>query len=317
MVRCTPAVLLVLLAACQDLPGRPPTRDEFDPKGVKPGAPPPLPSIDTGESEKILAEYAQRYKGGFPIYPDDELRFTVLGQPDLSFEAKVPADGSIHYPLIGPVALSGRTLEEIRGEIKGKLEKDYLVSAQVTVQVRAYATKRVYVSGSVAHPKEYEVPSGRFSTLLQAVTQAGGFLEDAARHGVVIFRPREVGSADRVAMTVNVVAIQEGRGRDPVILPNDVIFVPSREKVFVLGQVTRPGAFVVSADQVLTATQAVALAGGYTRVANDSNVRLIRRGKTGRSETFVLNLARVVGGHAAEDVPLQPGDTLFVPESIF
>lgn len=317
MVKMTAPVLLLLLAACQDLPGRPPTPDEFDPSGIKSGPPGTEIPVDTGESDKILEQYAKRLSAGSPIFPDDELRFTVMGHADLSFDAKVPGEGSIHYPLIGSVVLAGRTLEEVRREIKRLLEKDYLVSAHVTIQVRSHAPKRVFVLGAVAHPREYEIPSGRMSTLLQAVAQAGGFLEDAARHGVVIYRPRELGSSERVAVTVNVVAIQEGRGRDPILLPNDVVFVPSREKVFVYGQVAHPGAFVVAADRELTATKAIALAGGFTRVANDSNVRLIRRGKTGERQTHVLNLARVVSGHAAEDVPLQPGDILFVPESIF
>ncbi|HKS16888.1 MAG TPA: SLBB domain-containing protein, partial [Planctomycetota bacterium] len=291
--------VMLMGASCGGLSGDPPLSADFDPQ-AKEGT----PAADA-EAQEILAKYARRFEAGYPVFPGDELRFGVLGQADLSFDVRVPADGSIHYPLIGKVALSGRTLEEIRREIRERLEKDYLVTAHVSVQVREYARKRVYVLGAVARPMEYEVPGAKFATLLQTLAQAGGFAADAAKHGVVIYRPREIGSTDRVAIAVSAVAVQEGRARDPVVLPDDIIFVPSRESVYVLGQVARPGAFVTGADHGLTASQAVTMAGGFTRIANESNIRLIRRAADGSRKTFVLDLARVVGGHPQEDVPLQ------------
>ena len=301
MVKYIASFVLLALAACQSVSGRPPEGKDYDPKG------------QSGLPEAQTAPLPAGESRGLAIYPDDELRFAVVGQPDLSFEAKVPADGEIHYPYIGPVTLAGRTIEEIRQEIKTRLEKDYLVDAQVTLQVRSYAPKRIYVLGAVGAPREYEISGGRQATLLQAVAQAGGFLEEAARHSVIVYRTLKIGSSERVAMTVDLVEM----GSDPALMPNDVVFVPSRDRVYIYGQVARPGGFVVPADKPLMATAVIALAGGYTRIANESNVRLIRRMKSGKCENFVLNLQRVRDGEPAEDRPLQPGDTLFVPESVF
>lgn len=303
--RILPWVLL-LSASCSDLAGRAPTRNEFDAAergGRPPGEKSPLVNAD---SQGLLD-----YTGdGNVLHSGDGLRFTVLGQADLSFEAKVPADGAIPYPLIGKVALSGRTPEEVRLDIKDRLEKDYLVSADVTVLVMEYSKRFVHVVGAVPKPVVCEVPGGRSMTLLQAITQAGGFSEEAAKHSIVIYRKG-------MAIPFNAAPLEEGRGRDPVLMPDDIVLVPAREKVYVLGQVGRPGAFVVDADRGLTASQAIALAGGVTRIANDANVRLLRRDKAGIRQTYVLNLARVVNGRPQEDVPLQPGDLLFVPESVF
>jgi len=309
--------MLAILTSCGGPSGNAPTPSDFDPAaaGVA-SSEEPAPARDAA-SEELLARQAKRLTAGYPVFAGDELRFDVMGQADLSFAIRVPADGAIHYPLIGRVALAGRTLEEIRAEVRERLEKDYLVAAQVTVQVREYSKKRVYVLGAVAHPMEYEAPSAKFTTLLQMISQAGGFAADAAKHGVIIYRPREIGSPDRVAISVSALRVQEGRDRDPVVLPDDIVFVPSRENVYVLGQVARPGSFVVGADHGLTASQAVSLAGGFTRIADESSVRLIRRSTDGSKKSFVIDLARVVGGHPGEDVPLQPGDVLFVPESFF
>jgi len=317
MVKRFLACALLIPASCGGLSGRPPSPREYDPTAA--GAPAVVEAtpVDAAAAKELLERYAKGFSAGYPVFPGDELRFTVLGQADLSFDVRVPADGAIHYPLIGRVALAGRPLEEIRRDIRERLEKDYLVAAHVSVQVREYSRKRVHVLGAVARPMEYEVPGAKFVTLLQVIAQAGGFAPDAAKHGIIIYRPREIGSPDRVAIEVAAVGIQEGRDRDPVVLPDDIIFVPARESVYVLGHVTRPGAFVVGADHGLTACQAVSLAGGCTRIANESNVRLIRRMGDGSRKTFVVDLARVVGGHPEEDVPLQPGDVLYVPESFF
>jgi len=278
-MRILPLIVLALASCGGEVIGRGPTSEEFDPSGAPPGA--KDAAVDAKVAEELLAEAAKRFRDGYPISPGDELRFAVMGQADLTFEARVPSDGGLNYPLIGRVALAGRSLEEVRREVKARLEKDYLVTAEVTLFVKDYARKRVYVLGAVARPLDYEIPAGRFVTLLQAIAQAGGFNEDAAKHGLVISRPRAAGSADRITLPVNVAGVQEGRDRDPLLMPDDIVFVPSREKIFVLGQVAHPGSFVVDSDKGLTASQAIALAGGFTRVANDSNVRLIRRGKDG------------------------------------
>lgn len=300
-----PALLVTLLAACGTVSGRSPTEDEYHPQGVREEG-----ILDAQQIPPPTAE-------SFPVLPDDEIRITVLGQPDLTLEAKVPSEGSLNYPMIGDVQLAGRTLNQIREDIKTRLEKDYLVSAQVSVQVRTYAPKRAYVLGAVGRAGEIEIPGGRYATLLPTIASAGGFAEDASLHSVLIYRAKDVGSNQRIPYTADVVALQQGRGSDPVVLPNDVILVPSRERVYVDGSVAHPGAFVVPAGKRLLASQAIAQAGGCTRVANPANVRLSRVMKDGKRQNFVLDLSRVRDGKASEDVPLQPGDTLFVPESFF
>lgn len=308
---------LLLTASCGGVSGRAPMRSEFDPAGAPPRPANAAPPAENKESDEILSRYENAYAGGFPIHAGDDLRFTVVGQSELSFEARVPKDGVLQYPLLGKVTLGGRLPEDVRVEIKRRLEKDYLVSADVTIQVKEYARRRVYVLGAVARTLDGEVPGGQCVTLLQAIAQAGGFSEDAAKHNLVIYRLRDAATTARIAIPFNAAALQEGRGRDPLLMADDIVLVPSREKVYVLGEVAHPGAFVADADHGLTASQAVSLAGGYTRVANDANVRLLRRDKSGGRRAYVLNLARVVEGRPDQDVPLQPGDLLFVPESLF
>src|SRR5688572_2685660 len=122
MVKYIAPALLVLLASCGTVSGRPPKGEEYSPNGFTVENARPAPPVTGSES--------------FPVLPDDELRITVMSNPDLTLEARVPADGTLHYPMIGEVEMAGRTLNQIREDIKTRLEKDYLVSAQVSVQVR-------------------------------------------------------------------------------------------------------------------------------------------------------------------------------------
>lgn len=246
------------------------------------------------------------------------IKFSVLGNPDLSFAARVPSEGFITYPLIGKVVLVGRTTNEIREEVQKRLGEDFLVNPDVTVLIDEYGKKKVYILGSVAHPQDYELSNNRMITLLQAIAQAGGFTEDAEKNQVLIFRARSVGAQDRITLPVNVTRLTApGLGRDPLVIPDDIIFVPAREKIYVLGQVQRPGAFTVSADQPTTVTAAISLAGGLTRISSEGSVRLIRKQKDGSSAAYLVNVARVLGGHPEDDAIVQPGDIIFVPESFF
>ena len=310
-------IALLLCSSCTSFEGRPPTKEEFDPAGAsaRPAGEAPPPS--NKDSEAIFERYEKRMAEGLPITAGDDLRFTVLGQADLSFEARVPLEGTLQYPMIGELVLAGRSVRQVREEIKQRLEKDYLVQAEVSVLVKEYARRRVYVLGGVARPTELELPAGQSMSLLQSIAHAGGFREDAARHGIMILRKRDDGKPGRLSIPFSVVALEGGKGKDPLLVPDDIVLVPSLEKIYVLGEVARPGAFPADTSHGMTASQAIALAGGYTKVANESNVRLVRRSKQGTRSTYVLNLASVVAGSPENDVPLQPGDLLYVPESIF
>jgi polysaccharide export outer membrane protein len=119
-----------------------------------------------------------------------------------------------------------------------------------------------------------------------------------------------------IHVTLNVGAqtpesIQEGRME---ILPGDHIYVARSGVIYLVGELQRPGGFQVEHNNRLTLLEAVALAGGLTRVAKGSESRLIRRSPTGREE-LTVNLQKILYG-GGPDMLLTDGDILFVPNSI-
>ncbi|MBI2932603.1 MAG: SLBB domain-containing protein [Planctomycetes bacterium] len=283
-----------------------------------------LPSPDLGSlvsdeetARAILKEHDQRLREGYPLHPGDKVRFQVVGQPELSFSAYVPMEGFLHYPHAGSLILKGRTAEGVRRDIIERLA-GYLNNPEVTVFVEEYAVKNIYVLGAVNQAREYELPRGQQITLLQGVALGQGFKPEAEKRSVLLIRSKQIGGAEKITIPVDVVALtRTGRGIDPILLPGDTIYVPERDRVYVLGQVHRPGNYVATADYPTTISQAISMAGGFTRIAHESGVRLMRRGAGDQRESYVINVARILDGHPEEDVPLQPGDVVFVPDSFF
>ncbi|MDP2340147.1 MAG: polysaccharide biosynthesis/export family protein [Deltaproteobacteria bacterium] len=94
------------------------------------------------------------------------------------------------------------------------------------------------------------------------------------------------------------------------------LFVKERnsQKVFVLGQVGKPGPVAINSGR-MTVIEAIALAGGTTKLA-DASRALLTRDHGGKQLRVAVDVAAIGRGQAA-DVELQPGDILFVPETLF
>ena len=84
-----------------------------------------------------------------------------------------------------------------------------------------------------------------------------------------------------------------------------------RRTVTVLGQAQRPGVFELPAHRRLTLVEAIGMAGGVTRIANAKKVTLKRGGAV-----QAINLSDITSGQGT-DIPLQDGDMITIPESLF
>ncbi len=95
--------------------------------------------------------------------------------------------------------------------------------------------------------------------------------------------------------------------------PQVTVFVKESrsKKVFVLGEVHRPGTFAY--EDNMSIVQALTLAGGFKSLA-DKNRTVLTRVIDGTEKKYILPVEKIGSGHEA-NVLLQPGDIIFVPES--
>lgn len=301
---------LCLLAACSSPAEGPraskePPPQAFIPSATPPAAPAvPIPANLPAPDPLLLA--------------GDLLQIAVFRQPEMDLEVRIPQDGSISFPLIGGVAAAGKTSGLLEQEIRRRLEKDYLQEAHVTVTVKEFAKRRVYVVGAVTKPGGYEILPHQRLTILQAVAAAEGFTDRAYKEYVQIVRRR--GPTEREVIRLSLVEVERmfARGRaeaDLELWPDDLVVIPSAVRVaYVLGAVNKPGNLDVPNDARITVSMAVSQAGSYTKFAATGRVQVLRQAPTGETQKIAVDLDAVLNGQLELDIPLLPGDVVWVPE---
>ncbi|HVR83926.1 MAG TPA: SLBB domain-containing protein [Planctomycetota bacterium] len=248
----------------------------------------------------------------------DLLTISVFRQPDLLLEVRIPQDGRISFPLIGSVDAAARTQADLENVIRQKLEKDFIREASVTVTVKEYAKRRVYVVGGVAKPDGYEVAPNSRITVLQVIAAAGGFTDRAYKEYVQIVRRR--GPAEREVIRLSLVEVEKliAKGQaeaDLELWPDDLVVIPSAIRVaYVLGAVNKPGNIDVPNDARITVSMAVSQAGSYTKFASTGRVQVLRHSPTGEVKKLSVDLDAVLDGKLDQDLQLLPGDVVWVPE---
>lgn len=165
------------------------------------------------------------------IGPEDVLDITVWRNADLSKQVTVRPDGRISLPLIGDITAVGKTAVELAEAISAKL-KEFKENPQVSIVVKEVNSYAIYVLGEVARPAKYPLKSK--TTILQAITLAGGFLPAAARNKLVVFRFGENGERDvKVKASYDDIVLRDGGGQNITLKPGDTLVVPSENMVLV------------------------------------------------------------------------------------
>ncbi|MFI4859928.1 MAG: polysaccharide biosynthesis/export family protein [Phycisphaerales bacterium JB063] len=135
----------------------------------------------------------------------------------------ISPDGRIHLPLLGPIEVAGRTVDEVRAELVEKAQF-YYEDADVNVQIVRYASKRYFVFGQVASPGAYFFDGS--NTVLNTLAQARPtHLADPSR--VLVLRPN--GDGEMVArMTIDLdQMVKHGdTSLNAVLEDGDILFVP-------------------------------------------------------------------------------------------
>lgn len=158
----------------------------------------------------------------YRLKPGDALRISVWGEEALDREVRVLPDGSITFPLVGLIQVSGFTLGEVTNQLVPALA-DYVPAPEVSVEVLEASGSRFYVVGKVRAPgaKPLDTPL----TVVQALAVAGGLDTFADEDGILLLR--EAGSDDQTVMTVDYQDIARGiLASNYRLQPGDVLLVP-------------------------------------------------------------------------------------------
>lgn len=120
----------------------------------------------------------------------DRLRVNVFGQQNLTNSYAVEPDGAIAMPLVGRLKVDGKTSDQVRASIEGKLKGGFLRDPNVSVEIEAY--RPFFILGEVTQAGQYPYVAGM--TAQNAVAIANGFSPRAMKNKVELTRR----SGDRV-----------------------------------------------------------------------------------------------------------------------
>ena len=245
------------------------------------------------------------------ILPGYLLELNVVDVPEFTgVSLRVSADGSVSLPDVGSVHLAGDTVSQAEVALTNALvQGQVLVAPQLRLNILQYASDGVTVLGEVNSP-------GRLRLLgpapLNDVLGLAGGETVSSGNDVEIER---TGSDGKIQTTHVRYTIEkhEGAGSPAMILPGDTVFVHRAGVIYVLGAVSKPGAYTMVNGGTLSVLQGMTLAGGTLLDASTRNIRILRpEGSSYRD--IEVPYSKVVEGKY-ESVQLQPNDVLFVSRS--
>ncbi|MBT9329478.1 polysaccharide biosynthesis/export family protein [Paracidobacterium acidisoli] len=242
------------------------------------------------------------------IGPGDLLHVSVLSESELERRARVRDSGDVALPLIGNVSVKGLTPADAAAAIAEQYRKgNFLKHPEVSVLIEEYATQSVAVLGQIARPGAIQLATPR--SLIDVLSMAGGLTETADRH-ITLHRAGKDGDTVQVYLPNN--AAQDLHA-DVMVYPGDTVIVPKAGIIYVLGDVGRPGGYVMQNDSKMTVLEAIAMAAGAGKTASDRKIRLIHNAD-GQYVELDLPLRAMENGKQP-DVALHPSDVLYVPFS--
>lgn len=249
-----------------------------------------LSSAALGQSHEVLGE-------------GDSIRITVFQNPDLTTETRISERGTITFPLIGEISLTGLTPARAEARIAEQLVKGkFLVKPQVSVNLVQVRSRQVSVLGQVTRPGRYPLDDTS-SNLTDILALAGG-VSPTGDDNVTVTMRRD-GKIVKLDVDVPTMYRTGDMSRNIRLENGDVIFVQRAPVFYIYGEVQRAGSYRL--EQGMTVMQALSVGGGVTARGTDRGLKIRRRGLDGGLHAIDARLTDLV----------QSNDVIYVRESLF
>jgi polysaccharide export outer membrane protein len=248
-----------------------------------------------------------------PVGANDLLMVSVVGAPELSRQVRVTPEGSIRMPMLKQaIEVRGMMPLEIEGKIAEALATaEILVDPEVSVTISEFASRPVNVAGAVKKPLTFQA-DGK-TTLLDAVTRAEGLASDAG-HEILVTRPGKNGaSAFTQRISVRDLIERAEPAANLRLEGGEEVRVPEVGRVFVVGNVMKPGALLLNDGGGMTVMKALAMSEGLARFATKQ--AYIYRPKDGAEKQEVVVELRQIMDRKSPDITLAAGDIFYVPDN--
>jgi polysaccharide biosynthesis/export protein len=234
---------------------------------------------------------------------DDLVAVSVYDAPELTRSVRVEPDGNIHLPLLEDgIQAAGLFPRELEASVAAALKNGEILVETVV----EYHSRPISVMGAVKKPVTFQ--SVGVVTLLGALARAEGLSDQA---GTEIVVTREDGAVERIP--VKRLMNEADPAVNFILHGGEEIRVPEAGKIFVVGNVRRPGAFPVRDGSENSVLKLVALAEGLAPFAF-KQAFIYRADATGTKQEIPVALDEILK-RKTPDVPLEVGDVLYIPDN--
>jgi len=249
---------------------------------------------------------------------NDLLNVNIYGAPELSRTVRVSQEGWIQIPMLKTgFQAEGKFPGELEGLIASALEKGkILVDPVVTVTVAEYVSRPISVIGAVRQPLTFQAFGN--ITLLDALSRAGGLTTDAGAE-ILLSRIKSIPGESKLSRTLLRIPVKQliDQANAELNYPlsgGEEIRVPEASRIFVVGNVKKPGAFPMRDSYDSTVLKLLALSEGLLPFAMDEAFIYRREGASNGRNEISIPLAKILA-RKSPDVPLLPNDVLYVPDN--
>lgn len=255
----------------------------------------------------LMEEVGKTNLPALELHPGDLLAVSVYDAPELTRTVRVDPDGAIRLPLLTEgVQAAGLMPRELEAGLSQALKsEEILVDPVVKITVVEYHSRPISVMGAVRKPITFQADG--VVTLLDALARAEGLTEDAGAE-ILVTQNDEVRHV-AVKQLLNLA--------DPAVnlrlTGNEEVRVPVAGKIFVLGNIRKPGGFAVRDPGDNTVLKMVALSEGLMPFSQKI-AYIVRRQQGEKPQEIPVELAKIME-RKSPDVPLEVGDILYVPDN--
>jgi len=248
---------------------------------------------------------------------DDLVGVSVYDSPELTRTVRVAADGTIRLPMLKQrITAAGLYPADLESAIADALSKEQiLVDPIVTVSVVEYRSRPISVVGAVKQPLTFQATG--VVTLLDAVSRAGGLAEDAGPE-ILVSRPQTMPDGKTTSLVQRIPVARLIHDADPEynirLEGGEDIRVPEAGRIFVVGNVKKPGAYLITDGAESSVLKALALSEGLEPYAGKVAYIYRREGGAGGKNEIPIELKKVLD-RKAQDVPLVANDILYIPDA--
>ena len=241
------------------------------------------------------------------LHAGDLIAVSVYDAPELTRTVRVDADGTIRLPLLSEsLKAEGMMPRDLETGVAAALKSaEILVDPVVKITVVEYHSRPISVMGAVRRPITFQADG--VVTLLDALSRAEGLTDDAG--------PEILVTQDDAVHHIPVKKLLDGA--DPAVnlrlTGNEEVRVPVGGKIFVLGNIRRPGAFSVRDPADKTVLKMVALSEGLMPFS-EKIAYIVRRQEGEQPREIPIELAKIME-RKSPDVALEIGDILYVPDN--